>query len=251
MTRQSLLAEEQRLQGLASYSGDPWVPENDYFRAAEVHFVDMWRTMIHPAIEDCDFSAVIDLAAGHGRNANMLAPKAGRVLVMDIQAGNVEACRKRFAGQPHVQCAVNNGFDLRPAEDGAFSLVYSFDSMVHFDPEVVRSYLRDTRRVLRPGGRGFFHHSNYTGGSDWRNAPHGRGFMSRELFAAYAREAGLRTIRQRTFGWGDPSERWGHIRDLDCFTLLERPKGWRAWLAPIVRLFTKVKLRLDARRSRS
>ena len=219
------MTKDRRLEGLAAYSGDPWTPQNAYFKAAEVHFGEMWRTVILPFVEDCDFSAVIDLGAGHGRNSTMLAPKAGRLLVLDIQPGNVEVCRKRFAGQRHVECAANNGYDLRPAADEAFTLVYSFDSMVHFDPEVVRSYLRDTWRVLRPGGRGFFHHSNHGGGTDWRTRPHGRNSMSLELFARYAQEAGLQTIRQRVLGWGDPSETWGHIPDLDGMSVVERPKG--------------------------
>jgi len=235
MTKVDPVVEQIRLQDLARNSGDPWTPKNEYFRTAEVHFEEMWRNTILPFIEGCDFSAVIDLAAGHGRNSSMLAAKTGRLLVMDIQAGNVEVCRCRFAGQPNVECAANNGFDLRPAADRAFTLVYCFDSMVHFDKDVVRSYLHDTRRVLRPGGRAFFHHSNHTGGSDWRTGPHGRNYMSRELFASYAREAGLRTLRQRVLGWGDPSEKWGHIPDLDCLTLLERPKGWRALVAWVVR----------------
>jgi SAM-dependent methyltransferase len=134
--------------------------------------------------------------------------------MLDIQAGN-EGRRRRFA--EHARGAVNNGYDLRPAADGAFSLVYSFDSMVHFEGEVVRSYLRDTLRVLRPGGRGFFHHSNYTAGSDWRTSPHARNNMSRELFASYAQEAGLRVIRQMVFDWG-------HVADLDCLSLVERPE---------------------------
>lgn len=216
MTKDDSISKETRLRDLASYSGDPWVPENKYFQVAEVHIEALWRTLIFPFIGDCDFSAVIDLAAGHGRNTLMLAPMTGRLLVMDIQAGNVEVCRRRFAEHPHIEYAVNNGYDLRPAADGAFSLVYCFDSMVHFDKDVVRSYLHDTRRVLRPGGRGFFHHSNYTGGSDWRTGPHGRNFMSRELFASYAREEGLRTVRQRVL-------EWGHVADLDCLTLVENP----------------------------
>jgi len=225
MTETDPVLEEARLKRLASYSGDPWTPENDYFRTAEVHFEELWRSMILPFLGDCDFSAVIDLAAGHGRNSIRLAPKAERLLVMDIQPGNVEVCRRRFAGSPHVECVVNNGYDLRPAGDGEFTLVYSFDSMVHFEKDVVRSYLRDTRRVLRPGGRAFFHHSNYTGGSDWRRGPHSRNCMSRELFASYAEEVGLHTIRQRVFGWGAPADSWGHIPDLDCLTLVERSRG--------------------------
>jgi hypothetical protein len=75
--------------------------------------------------------------------------------------------------------------------------------------------------------------------------------MSRELFSTYARAAGLRTLRQRTFGWGDPAEKWGHIRDLDCFTLVEKPTGWRAWLVPITRRLAQLKLLRESRRSRS
>ena len=216
MTKDDPVTEGRRLQELANYSGDPWTPKNKYFQAAEVHIEEIWRTLIFPFISDCDFSAVIDLGAGHGRNSTMLAPKAGRLLVLDIQPGNVEICRKRFAGQRHVECAANNGYDLRPAADGAFTLVYSFDSMVHFEKEVVRSYLRDAQRVLRSGGRGFFHHSNYTGGTDWRTNPHARNFMSRELFASHAREAGLQVLRQMVF-------EWGHVPELDCLSLVEKP----------------------------
>ena len=215
MTKDDPVTEAGRLQELANYSGDPWTPKNKYFPAAEVHIEEIWRTLIFPFISDCDFSAVIDLGAGHGRNSTMLAPKAKRLLVLDIQSGNVEVCRKRFAGQRHVECAANNGYDLRPAADGAFTLVYSFDSMVHFEKEVVRSYLRDAQRVLRSGGRGFFHHSNYTGGTDWRTNPHARNFMSRELFASHARDAGLQVVRQMVF-------EWGHVPELDCLSLVEK-----------------------------
>jgi SAM-dependent methyltransferase len=203
------------IRKLAAYSGDPWVAVNEYFQAAEASMQEIWRTLIFPFIEDCDFDAVIDLGAGHGRNSRILADQASRLLVLDIQEENVEVCRRRFAGMPHVECAVNGGYDFVPAGDEAFTLIYTFDSMVHFEKSVVRSYLRDARRVLRPGGRGSFHHSNFVGGSDWRTNPHGRNFMSSDLFASYAREEGLKVLRQRIF-------EWGHVADLDCLTLVER-----------------------------
>lgn len=215
MTNDDLPSGGRPLQELAHLSGDPWTPENEFFRVAESLIDRIWPELIYPFIQDCDFSAVIDLAAGHGRNSRLLALRAGRLLVLDIQAGNIEICRRRFEGHPNVECVVNNGFDLRPAQDAEFTFVYCFDSMVHFEKEVVRSYLRDTRRVLRPGGRGFFHHSNYTGGRDWRANPHSRNFMSRELFVGYALAEGLRVVRQVVFDWG------GHA-NLDCLTLVEK-----------------------------
>jgi len=87
--------------------------------------------------------------------------------------------------------------------------------MVHFDSDVVRSYLRDAQRVLKVGGHGFFHHSNYVGGHDWRTNPNSRNFMSKELFEHYALKEQLSVVRQRVINWG-------LVHDSDCLTLVER-----------------------------
>ena len=105
--------------------------------------------------------------------------------------------------------------NLMPVETGSVTLVYCFDAMVHFDSDVVRSYLRDTKRVLKPGGRAFFHHSNYTGGHDWKKNPASRNFMSKELFGHYAMKEGLAVIKQRVINWD--------IHDnLDCLSMIGR-----------------------------
>ncbi|MGQ0621248.1 MAG: class I SAM-dependent methyltransferase [Panacagrimonas sp.] len=205
-----------RLLELARYSGDPWVPENDYFARAETFMDSGWDQFVWPLIEGCDFRSVIDLACGHGRNSRKLGEHAGRILMLDIQPGNIAKCRKRFGDDPRYSFAVNNGYDLRPAADASATLVYCFDAMVHFDGDVIRSYLRDTLRVLVPGGHAFLHHSNYTGGDDWRSNPASRNFMSAAFFAHYARKEGLVVLRQQVINWG------GHA-ELDCLTLLQRP----------------------------
>ncbi len=200
----------------ANYSGDPWRPTNTYFRDAESGMDYCWTKHIWPVISECDFSFVFDLAAGHGRNSSKLAPMAGNLVIQDIQAGNIDVCKERFRGAKNIEFLVGNGYDFSPTQDARISLIYCFDAMVHFNRDVVRSYLLDAFRVLRPGGKGFFHHSNYTGGNDWRANPAGRNYMSACIFADICKEAGLSVVSQQVIDWG------GH-KNLDCLTLVERP----------------------------
>lgn len=214
-TNSRLIAGPEELASLANYSGAPWNPNNQYFAKAEPHMAGLWASLIWPFISDCDFGHVIDLAAGHGRNTAFLLEHASHVVVMDIQEGNVAVCKQRFAGKESVTYFTNNGFDLRPVDDSVATLIYCFDAMVHFDSDVIRSYLRDAHRVLVPGGRAFLHHSNYTGGHDWRQNPSARNFMSRELFEHYALKERFRVLRQKTINWG------GHA-EIDCLSLIEK-----------------------------
>ncbi len=44
--------------------------------------------------------------------------------------------------------------------DGSIDFVFSFDSLVHAEEDVIRSYLDQLGQKLRPDGVGFLHHSN-------------------------------------------------------------------------------------------
>jgi hypothetical protein len=43
----------------------------------------------------------------------------------------------------------------------SITLVYTWDSMVHFDKLIVQDYLAEIKRVLKAGSSAFLHHSNY------------------------------------------------------------------------------------------
>ena len=77
---------------------------------------------------------------------------------------------------------------------------------------------KGTEGIFVPGGRGFCHHSNYTGnpGGSWLENPHWRNFMSRELFAHYAALSGLRVLQSDLTDWGTDTM-------LDCYTSFEKP----------------------------
>ncbi|HYN88131.1 MAG TPA: class I SAM-dependent methyltransferase [Ardenticatenaceae bacterium] len=188
-----------------------------YHQEAELAMDYQWRDLIWPFIKDLDFRVVLDLAAGFGRNSAKLREHAGQLIVMDINQECVEVCRKRFESYPNVRCIKNDGATLKGIGDATVTLVYCFDAMVHFDSDVVRSYLRESHRVVQPGGSCFFHHSNYTGQPGGTlAAPHNRNFMSKEMFAHYSMKSGFEVVRQTVIDWGE-------YPNLDCFSVIRKP----------------------------
>jgi ubiquinone/menaquinone biosynthesis C-methylase UbiE len=205
------------LQAATKRIGDVWVG-HPYYEAVEGWMDSMWENL-QPYLQGVDYSVVVDLAAGHGRNSTKLLPLANRLHIVDINQENVDFCRSRFGADPRIEYHVNDGLTLDGIADDSVTLVYCNDAMVHFESDAVRSYLGEFRRVLVPGGRGMCHHSNYTGnpGGDWLENPHWRNFMSRELFAHYAHLEGLRILVQQVSDWGPDAP------DLDCYSTFERP----------------------------
>lgn len=203
------------LDQLARFVGDDR-KARPYFDEAEQHMERQWETHIWPLISKADFSNVLDLAAGHGRNSEKLRHHAKRIYVVDINQENIDHCRRRFAGDTRFTFIRNNGTSLQPIPNNHISLAYCFDAMVHFDSDVVRAYLREFHRVLRPGGLGFCHHSNYVGnpGGDVHDNKGWRNYMSESLFAHYCAKEGLQVIDSKLISW--------EARDSDCLTLFTK-----------------------------
>jgi len=170
-----------------------------------------------PYFSELTLDVVIELACGHGRHAAQIVDRCPALILMDVMDTNIDYCKARFMGRDNVVCLQNNGADFRPVPDATVSAIFCYDAMVHFELDVVASYLRDTARVLRPGGRALYHHSNYDKepGGNHRLAPGGRNFMSQALFIHLARRAGLTVLKSRIVDWDTPGT--------DALTLVERP----------------------------
>ena len=113
---------------------------------------------------------VLDIGCGNGRVAEQLAPilaQAGGYLGFDISRAGIRACRRRFAGQPHMafeHLDVRNGEynpsgqvaepeAVFPAQDASFDLAFATSVFTHMRLPAVRRYLAEAARVLKPGGR--------------------------------------------------------------------------------------------------
>ncbi len=212
------ISPRYRLRELARLSGDPF-RDGPFYDVAESDMDYQWDNLIWPVLKDkgIDFRCVLDLAAGHGRNSAKLRRHAERIIIVDINQENIDACKKRFQGDDRFVFIRNDGVSLSRVKRGSVTFIYTFDSMVHFDSDVVRKYLREFHRVLTPGGHGFCHHSNYTGnpGGDFTKSSHWRNFMSKELFAHYCAKEGLAIVEQKVIDWT--------CSKLDCLSVFQRP----------------------------
>ena len=66
----------------------------------------------------------------------------------------LEQARGHLADLPNVELLLGSGSDLQPLEDASVDVVFSYVTLQHVPTrEAQLSYLRESGRVLRPGGR--------------------------------------------------------------------------------------------------
>jgi SAM-dependent methyltransferase len=198
--------------------------EGGYYDVAEGEMAWQWDKLIYPHIEGFDFTSTLEIAPGHGRNSAKLAAHAGHLYLVDVNQTCIDACQKRF-GARQGNCVfsyfVTNGDSLPFIEDQSITAVYSFDSMVHFDKTIIKAYLLEFARVMRPGAKGFVHHSNLgesKPNSDWAKNHGNRSDMSATIFSDYCAEVGLTVETQVFHGLAEGRG----IDRLDCVTVFRK-----------------------------
>jgi len=162
---------------------------------------------------------ILEIAPGYGRWTHYLRDVCDELIAVDIADTAIAHCRERFAGDPRLRFEVNDGTSLAVAGDRSIDLVFSFDSLVHAEADVIAGYLPEFARVLADDGVAFIHHSNmgsYEPGTyDPENIHWRATSVSAQLVEGLAVAAGLRCISQEPVAWG------GELLN-DCFTVLTR-----------------------------
>ena len=207
-----------------SQSGDEW---SHCWGGTE----SLWWTTLFPRIRRfVPAPRILEIAPGFGRITHYLKDLCDELVVVDLTERCIAACRERFAGDSHITYHVNDGRSLDCVPDHSIDFVFSYDSLVHAEADVLEAYLAQLGRKLRPDGAGFFHHSNVgayrddtTGALSIEN-PHWRAeTMSAARFMPYCESAGLVCTSQELVAWG------GDVLN-DCFSsfavrgsMFERP----------------------------
>jgi hypothetical protein len=105
--------------------------------------------------------------------------------------------------------------------DDTIDFVFSFDSLVHAELDVMTAYCEQLVRKLSPGGVAFLHHSNAANGVDAEN-PNAEGralSVSSQAVHAVIEKAGGRVLVQEEVNWGSTAR-------TDCLTTFVRGQAY-------------------------
>ncbi len=168
-------------------------------------------------------ATILEIAPGFGRFTQFLAAHCERLIGVDLAERCVSHCRNRFQNLPHLEFHVNNGLTLTSVPDNCIDFAFSFDSLVHAEANVLRSYVSELALKLNRDGVAFFHHSNIGAFREpesdripfdnlhWRAES-----CSAELVRQFCGEASLICVSQELVNWGGTEL-------TDAFSVVTRP----------------------------
>jgi SAM-dependent methyltransferase len=221
-----------------------------------------WGTILPRIHAFVPTEAILEIAPGFGRCTQYLKDLCQHLTVVDLTEKCIEACKQRFSSCSHITYYVNDGKSLDMIADQSIDFVFSYDSLVHVEADVIEAYLSQLARKLKPNGVGLVHHSNLgayvsrlTGklpfyidnkldGSNWRGES-----VTAILFEAYCEKVNLQCISQEiivlypesSIKWGRPGgrlqgrisrrmiDRYGRVLN-DCFSLFTQKNS--VWVRP-------------------
>nr|WP_241159391.1 MULTISPECIES: class I SAM-dependent methyltransferase [unclassified Desulfovibrio] len=168
---------------------------------------------------------MVELACGHGRHVPKYMEDAGHITLVDVNQENIDFCQRRFNGNSKISFSLTSGNTFQGLPDAAYSAIFSYDSMMHFNLIDVATYINDAWRILKPGGKILFHHSNYYDapvGNFYFQNPYGRNFCSDRIFAHLATTGGFEVLSQDLIDWGADNPMQG----LDCLSLCQKREDY-------------------------
>lgn len=146
----------------AAWDGDyNWTNRGDEWSAKWGGPYMQWYGSLLPRIAShLPTDNILEIACGYGRWTQYLKDLCNRLVVIDLSAECIQACKQRFSDSSHIEYHVNDGKCLDMISDSSVDFVFSFDSLVHADESVMDAYLSQFPRILKKDGVVVIHHSN-------------------------------------------------------------------------------------------
>jgi SAM-dependent methyltransferase len=195
----------------------PWQDSGEEWSQAWGGSEAQWFGAIFPRLHRfLPVRRILEIAPGFGRWTQYLIPACDEFVGIDLSAKCVDACRARFGTVRHARFFANDGYSLAAAPDASFDLIFSFDSLVHAEVDVMASYVPQVLRKLAPSGVAFLHHSNLLAYGNKIGMHHGRAqTVSADTVAELIARGDGTVLIQEVVNWGCE-----HL--IDCLTLFAR-----------------------------
>jgi ubiquinone/menaquinone biosynthesis C-methylase UbiE len=154
---------------------------------------------------------------GAGRWTRELQPLAKRLILAEINEKPLSICRERFRACDNIEYHLvkPQGEEFIPdtvVPDNTIDAIWSYDVFVHINATDIEKYLRDFRRLLKPGGFAIIHHA---GSYPNKSRPATRSFVDGKVFARLVKKHGLILI--------DQNASFPHLPG-DLISVFEKPK---------------------------
>lgn len=176
-----------------------------------------WQMTILPRIK-CGLPAanIIEIAPGYGRWSRFLIPNCKNYIGIDISENAINQCKSRFSFDRNANFLLTDGKTIS-CKNNSIDFIFSMDSLVHAEIDVIESYIQEFERVLSDRGIGFIHHSNMGEHFDLNiSNNHLRATtMSADIFRNLCLKYGLKCLTQEKVNWGQDETN-------DCFSLFAR-----------------------------
>jgi len=129
--------------------------DEDEFLATGAYIVERMEAELKrlPATSNRRVWRALEIGCGPGRLMKPLSRDFGEIHGVDVSDEMVARARERLAGIPWAHVHTTDGAHLAQFADESFDFVYSYAVFQHIpDRGVVTEYMREIRRVLKPGG---------------------------------------------------------------------------------------------------
>lgn len=181
-----------------------WPDEGDEWSAAWGGSEPQWFGSLYPRLHRfLPTGRILEIAPGFGRWTRFLIPAARSYLGIDLSEKCVEACKARFSGSS-AEFVKNDGLSLEAAQNGDFDLIFSFDSLVHAEINVLEIYIPQIIAKLNKNGVAFIHHSNLGNFGNSLGSVHDRAqSVSRESVERLINQNGGKVLVQEIINWAE------------------------------------------------
>jgi SAM-dependent methyltransferase len=123
--------------------------EEEFYTTAS----DVVRDLEHDLKRFQGREAALEIGCGPGRLIRPLSRHFGEIHGVDVSDEMIRLARERLRDLPKAVLHHGSGADLGMFPDDKFDFVYSYAVFQHIPSrEIVFDYLRESRRVLKPGG---------------------------------------------------------------------------------------------------
>lgn len=128
---------------------------------------------------DIGDQVMVEIGCGLGRMTHRFAERFGRVYAVDVSPEMIKRASVQWASLPNVTFILGSGNDLPGIADQSIDFVFSYIVLQHVPhPQIVKDYLRETARVLKPGGLAHLQFRTDVYAFQWRESVAFRAFRA-------------------------------------------------------------------------